>query len=76
MLTASFIMPLGVMADSPSEENLVEGLPYTVETGVDISYSYGMYPSADNPQETKAELGKLTDGKKCSFPFLFRPGVA
>jgi hypothetical protein len=63
MLTASFIMPLGVMADSPSEENLVEGLPYTVETGVDISYSYGMYPSADNPQETKAELGKLTDGK-------------
>ncbi len=70
MLTASFIIPIGAMADSPpAEENIVKNLPYTVETGVDLSYNYGLYPNPDKPgelQETKPELGKLTDGKTAS----------
>ena len=54
MLTASFIIPIGAMADSPpAEENIVKNLPYTVETGVDLSYNYGLYPNPDKPGELR-----------------------
>ncbi|MDD4125479.1 MAG: DUF4855 domain-containing protein, partial [Eubacteriales bacterium] len=62
MLTASLMVPLGVSSEAASsDENLVKGLGYTVETGVDITHSYALFGN-----ETDPALGKLTDGKKAS----------
>lgn len=52
-------LPICTYADE--NENLVAGLPYTVETGVGIAYSYGLSGNETDPAE-----GKLTDGKTAS----------
>lgn len=53
-----------VLADG--ETNLVAGLPYTVQAGVDMTHSRGKYSTVDPDCETDPALGRLTDGKRAS----------
>ena len=69
LLTASFIVPLGATADSAAkDENIVKGLSYTVETGIDISASFALFGN-----ETDPALGRLTDGKRSFSSDLNNP---
>ena len=69
LLTASFIVPLGATADSAAkDENIVKGLTYTVETGIDISASFALFGN-----ETDPALGRLTDGKRSFSSDLNNP---
>ncbi len=65
MLSASFILPLcAVTADNPPQaKNIIKGLSYTVETGIDITYSIGQFG-----RETDPAKKMLTDGIRSFSP--------